>query len=220
MTSSEHINIPCIGHLNSQELLENCDFSYVYCPKKGIYIPDFMDKIILDFWCWVSDLLSTIQRVSQPKKLYGVDTIFETNSTLIEAKQQLRQHLRKYCTFASDMIKQPTYQKAMIWVQGKLRERFRVLHEFDIDTSYIEYSDSIANLPGREVDIIFISFLMYRTQQHHVLLDILISKLSAGGSIYITDFSLLDRFPVIQEYNPQIISQATHEYTTLKITKK
>jgi len=219
MKFQEHIDIPCIWHLNSQELLSNCGFSYVYCSEKGMYIPDFIEKIIIDFWCGVSDLLDTIDKVSDPEKLYGIDPIFKNNATLVKAKNNLEQHLRKYSSLATSLIREPLHQERMIWTSGKIRERFRVLYNFDTQNHNISYNSDISCTPKGKIDIIFISFLMYRISQHTILIEMLLSYLRYWGQLYITDFPLLDRFPVIENYSPTIVSYNGGQYTTLQITK-
>jgi hypothetical protein len=218
MNFQEQIDIHCIGHLNSQEILKNCGFWYTYCQHRGVYIPEFMDKIILDFWCGVSDLLTTIQNVSEPQKLYGVDPIFENEDTLIQAQEELRQHLEKYSDMARWFIRRSIFCNNTIGVQSRLRERFRSSQEFRVSGSGIEYNSSIESIDLWEVDIIFVSFLMYRVKQHNILLDMLLLYLNSHWSIYITDFPL-DRFPVIQEYSPELVSGSGSEYKTLKIKK-
>jgi len=192
----EKIDIQCIGHLESWDILE----------RSWLKPIDFYDKTIVDFWCWVSDLLFTILEEGwDPKSLYWVDPIFESPESLQQAQKSLSIYLNK---LADD------YER-LSEVVVKIQRKLDILSRFPHNDS-IKYISNASVLEQGSVDYLFINFLLYRVDNKSWFVNELLKYLNSSGKIIVTDHSYMRKDLHIPNFE---ILYEDHETSSLEIMR-
>lgn len=195
----QKIDIQHIGQQNSWEVIS----------QSWIPFCAFNNKVIVDFWCGVSDLLFTILESSEPKALYGIDPIFESEDTLENAKNDLHTYLNDFLNLYK---KRPG---GLPEVREKLHRRLDVLSRFPHDDS-ISYQSNISIIEEWTVDYLFINFLLYAVDNKVWFINELLKYLNTSGKIIITDISSIGKN--LNSKNLKVLHQ-DYAISTLEITR-
>ena len=200
MRSYSERNIPkqnCIGSIMPFDILRMAWFTMVSNKEWQASMPQFDNKVILDFWAGISDFANTINQLSQPKRLAVVDLMYQDDDFYNTMLNRTRDHVALQVQQYTD-IKKRTYlawdsrhQEEIRYVWNNIKRMLRLLRSEQHHDLWIEKYVSINEMNAVwKCDFIFATHILYHFSDRLYTLALLWTMLNQQGKMYIIDYDI------------------------------
>lgn len=189
----------CIWMIPSLDLLRMLWFSIAIDAQWQWSVPEFNDKVIIDFWAGVSDFCNTVSQLSTPKRLVAIDIMYQGDEFYNEYVAITRSLIAEKVRDLHAAIKN---DKDVIWdwnydgitelyqhVWNRLKRQVKILSNDSHHNTSVEKYTSINEMQSVwECDFVFATHVLFSMSDRLYWLALISMMLSSDGKICVTDY--------------------------------